>query len=239
MRLTADPLTARPFVRVAAACLLAAAAIPVAACGTQNVEVDTALRNKVLAHERLIAGCMRDKGFDYAVGVPRSLLAEEARRKAEAEGGDVDAVTRQALAQAPDPNDKVLRRMSAAQQAKWGDALWGSGGHTGCYDTTYAAAWGMSLDDLAAKGQEFQARVEKDPSMVPAVQAYVRCMAARGHTLKHPNEVETVIGREAAKLDEAAAEAYGSKAMADHQACVAPYDKQLASTYERLSAGQK
>jgi hypothetical protein len=236
MRLTADRWTGRPFVRVAAACLLAAAAIPVAACGTRTVEVDTALRDKVLAHERLIADCMHDRGFDYTVGVPRSLLAEEARRRAEAEGGDVDAVTRQALAQAPDPNDEVLTRMSPSQQAKWGDALWGDGGHTGCYDSTYARAWGVSLDDLAVKGQEFLAEVEKDPAMAPAVREYVRCMAKRGHTLSHPRDVEATIGREAAKLDEAAAEAYGSKAMADHQTCVAPYDRKLAETYDRLSA---
>lgn len=234
MRMTANQ-AGRPLPRMVAACLLAAAAIPAAACTAADRGTDTAFRDTVLRHEQLIADCMKERGFDYVVGVPKSVLAEEARRQAKAAGEDAQAAMEQTLADVTDPNERLVAALSPKRQAQWGDALWGDSTRIGCHDLTYEAAWGVSPGDLAAEGEAFLAKVEADPGVAAARGAYGHCMAAQGHTLDHPNELETMIGRNAEDLEEKAAEAYAAAVLDDHEACVGPYNQVLAETYDRLS----
>lgn len=235
MRMMAYRGAGRPFIRIAAACLLTAAAIPVAACGAPASGADSGLRDTVLRHERLIAECMKERGFEYVVGLPSSVLAEEARQQAKAEGGDAHAAVEKAQADAVNPNEATLAALSPEQQARWGDALWGDANRRGCYDHTYAAAWGVSPGDLTSQAEALLAKAKADPAVVAAAGEYVSCMAARGHTLDHPDNLETMIGRNAERLDEQAAEAYGTAVLADHEVCAGPYNKALAEAYERLS----
>lgn len=96
----------------------------------------------LLAHERAIADCMAEKGFEYIAALPWDWYLEKASILDEAAGGDglVDM-------EIPEPpNDPYVTglepgKRAAYELAYWGDVALGGDDH-GCY----ADAYGDSLD---------------------------------------------------------------------------------------------
>ena len=109
------------------------------------------LRSTVLAHEELIAACMKEAGFDYVAIIPPDVLMEEARSLAEQRGEDPEAAV-DALDLPEDPNTKITDGLSPAELTAYEKAFWGQEGgegtlrdDEGCYYSTYEEAWGVDL----------------------------------------------------------------------------------------------
>jgi hypothetical protein len=199
----------------------------------------SALARTALHHESLIADCMRGRGFDYAVAVPRDVAVEEARRAAVRRHRDPKAAVARAEASAPpDANEAVVRALPTDRQRAWGDALYGDDTWQGCYYATYAQAWGESLDRQAQQGEALAAKVRADPAVRAAERTYVNCMAGRGYQVTGTDDVHRLIGEAGDRLDADAADEYEKAANAAHTACLAPYQIAYDTAYRRL-AGQQ
>jgi hypothetical protein len=199
----------------------------------------SALAGTALHHESLIASCMRGRGFDYAVAVPRDVAVEEARRAAVRQHRDPKAAVARAEASAPpDPNEAVVGALPADRQQAWGDALYGNDTWQGCYYATYAQAWGEGLDRQAQQGEALAATVRADPTVRAAERTYLSCMAGRGYPVSGTDDVYRLTGEAGDRLDAAAADEYEKAANAAHISCLAPYQKAYDTAYRRL-AGQR
>lgn len=216
--------------------LLAAGVVAVATVAVTSYLVTTpgrgdgpsALAGTALHHESLIAECMRGRGFDYSVAVPRDVAIEEARRAAVRLHRDPKSAVAQAQASTPpDPNQSRVGALRPEQQQAWGDALYGDDTWEGCYYTTYAQAWGESLDRQAQQGDTSAAKVRADPAVQAAERTYLGCMSARGYGVSRIDDVYRLIGE--------ADEKQGKAANAAHTACFAPYQQAFDAAYLRLA----
>ena len=226
-------------VRIAVAGFLSATALATGACGTTEPEPQNTFEQQALAHEALIQECMRGRGYEYVVGLAPDAVAEIARQEATAEGEDGEAAYEQALAAAPeDPNEALVAALPEDEQVLWGDALYGTDTVEGCYDLTYAEAWGVDYAALTEQMNAFNAKVRAEPDVIAAAEAYTGCMAAAGYAVPHPDQVEAVIDEQFAVLEGEAAESYATAVQDAHQVCVVPYDEAFTVAYERVAAAE-
>ncbi|MFD9698227.1 hypothetical protein [Lentzea sp. NPDC059081] len=224
-----------------AAGVVAAAAVAVTAVVATSPDHGSgpsALAGTALHHESLIADCMRARGFDYEVALPRDVAVEEARRVAVARHQNPQVAVARAQASAPpDPNQARVGALPADQQRAWGDALYGDDSWKGCYYATYEQAWGENLDQRAEEADALVVKVRADPSVQAAERAYLLCMAERGHRLAGPDDVHRLIGEARDRLAAAAADQYEKDVNSAHATCVMPYQKAYDATYQRLVHG--
>lgn len=193
------------------------------------------LRATALQHERLIAACMRERGFEYAAAVPSSVLVEEARHAAAEAGRDEITAVRQAQARAkPDPNVAMVAELTPERQVAWGDALHGVGADAGCFYGTYRAAWGVDLGEVVAKGRREDDRVRADPSVRAAEATYRACMSARGFPVADTRDLPNVVERRRHGLDAGAADRLRGAAEAAQGACLPPYQQMFDQTTLRV-----
>jgi hypothetical protein len=150
------------------------------------------LRGQVLGHERLIARCMTERGFEYEVALPADVLLEEARFVAEKAGRDVAAAL-EAVELPTNPNDAIVRSLSSEQQEVYADAYWGTSTTNGCYYLTYEEAWGVDIRTLnrVAEGKlvEAERRIAGDPRIVGAKADFVDCMNRRGYGFTSTDQI--------------------------------------------------
>jgi hypothetical protein len=199
----------------------------------------SALARTALRHESLIADCMRGRGFEYAVAVPRDVAVEEARRAAVRQYQDPKSAVARAQASAPpDPNEAQVGALPLDRQQAWGDALYGDDTWQGCYYVTYEQAWGERLDRQAQQGEALLAKVRAEPTVQAAERTYLTCMSARGHGVDGTDDVYRLIGEARERLDAAGANEYEKAANSAHNACVAPYQKAYDAAYLRLAQGK-
>lgn len=186
------------------------------------------MREVALKHERLIADCMKQRGFDYAVAIPRDVFIEEALRKATVEGEDVEKAIEEAsrrTAQQIDPNDRILTAMSPAKAQGWDNALYGTDSATGCSDQTFTAAWGTDLDADVEEANRVIAEVERRPEILSAQQDYISCMKPRGYNVVTLEDALNQAWARAEGLDSSAAAVVVDSAKQSHDTCVAPTNR--------------
>lgn len=216
----------RPMTVALIAIVIAAAGIvgiAIMQSDTQAPAVASELRQRALEHERLIAECMRGRGFDYEVALPRDVLLEEARAAAEAAGDDPVAAVEN-LELPDDPNTAIAAALSPSDQRAYEASYWGDGEQPGCYHATYKAAWGADLlaweDALATSLDSIDAQIDADPEIQQARKELLACLDAAGYTfeyyidyLRHPSTMTRqtleAIGDDASPLP-------GGGAPADH-----------------------
>lgn len=181
-------------------CLAAAALVgtALASCSSTPEAAEdeqlTDLRNTVLAHEELIAACMKQAGFDYVAVIPADVLMEEAHWLAEQNGEDPEAAVG-ALNLPEDPNTKITDGLSPTELKAYEKAFWGTesdgsvsdGNNDGCYYSTYEEAWGVDIvamaPEFAESVQDANQRIEADPGVIQAKEDLLRCMTAKGYEL--------------------------------------------------------
>jgi hypothetical protein len=202
---------------------------------TARPDATQVMRDTSLAHERLIADCMRQQGFDYTAAVPADVAVEAARHAANAAGADVAAAVRDAQRQAgPDPNDAVLAAMTPQRQAAWGDALYGTATTPGCYYGTYKAAWGVDPLTLGTQGEQLTARVEADPAVRAALTTYLACMADRGFAVADAFDLPNVVERRGTGRTDAEVTRLRADAEAAQALCLPAYQRVYDDATRRL-----
>ncbi|WP_349879509.1 hypothetical protein ABIH81_06720 [Micromonospora sp. HUAS YX12] len=205
-------------------------------------EKPSSLRDQVLRHEQLVADCMKSRGFDYSVGVPRDLIVEEARAAAEAKGGDVKAAVIEATEasrnHASDPNELIVAQLSPERQRAWGDALWGTDESSGCFDSTLQAAARVDLDAGLERAEAIFAQAKSDPSVQAAENDYLACMAAHRHQIRSIDSFYEYVGLQAEKLSTEAGQELSDAAYAHHADCSKPYNERFNDVHRKLLGGK-
>jgi hypothetical protein len=191
------------------------------------------LRTSVMAHERLIATCMHQRGFEYVVAVPADLILQEAKERAEATPGAPTAEP----SVPPDPNDAIVAKLTPARQDAYQAAYWGTGtADQGCYYGTYAQAWGRSVDQAIGEGDRLVARVVSDRRVVRALARYVSCMDGRGLVVTDTDTIGSLEDEVRAGPGTDLDKDRRVRAMeAADDACSAPYSATYNTVYLELS----
>ena len=228
--------------------LLSVAALIAATIGASVIlqpaahsEQPSLIRDQVLRHEQLVADCMKERGFEYAVTVPGDLLVEEARAAAEADGRDIRAAVEQASAArgtSPSPNELLVAGLEPRQQQAWGDALWGTDDTAGCMDSTLQAAARVDVEAGLRRAEAILAQAKSDPTVQSAERTYVACMTTQGYAVTSVDGIHEYVGRRAEVLSEEAGQKLTDTAYARHDACVRPYNQTFNATHLRLLGGR-
>lgn len=201
------------------------------------------VEERLMAHEELIAECMRERGWEYIPTLPADAVIEREHALAEAAGRELPDVDDLDLP--PDPNEGIIAELSDAEKEARADAYWGDlergGTDPGCYASTYEAAWGFNPFDPEIEQQvvDMEAATRADPRVVEALARYVDCVAAEGYEVSGTDDLFAhYIAREeelsarrdeegdsdalAAEWDALQAEKYA--AFEVHDRCIVPYN---------------
>jgi hypothetical protein len=189
---------------------LAAVATAFVMAGTANgsplEDIDEGImeqRASALNEERLIATCMKDRGFDYIAVLPNDLFVAEAytaAQKAGKQGDELKAAVAEVSSRlAADPNEALVAALPAARQKAWDDALSGTDLQEGCSEPTMA----MTAQDLAqletntVKAELAQTRAAADPVVKAAEGGYVSCMGSRGYSVTNTEQIAELVEQQA------------------------------------------
>jgi hypothetical protein len=145
-----------------------------------------------MEHERAIADCMAERGFEYIAALPADVLMEEARASAEAQGRDLEeALTDLEIPE--DPNETILASLPPDRAEAHADAYWGDGRRDGCYYATYEQAWGVDVRELGAaidaRLPAVEEQIASDSRVVAARAQFVECMRTKGYTFSSVEDV--------------------------------------------------
>lgn len=140
---------------------------------------------KVMEHERAIAECMAERGWEYIPALPADVYIKREYVRAETYGRPTPDLTNMNIP--PDPNDAIVSRLSEKDKEARALAYWGDidadGDDPGCYHLTFEEVWGENLADHDATEDvvaDMEVTLAADPRVIAAEAQYVACMAEHG-----------------------------------------------------------
>ncbi len=224
---------------VVAVFVAAAATVPALLQPAAFSDESQSLRDKVLQQQKLVAECMKDRGFEYIATLPNDLVVEEARHAAQLAGRDAEAAVEEASRNLPpDPNEALISPLPLEQQKAWGDALWGTDETAGCSDSTFSSAFKVNMADEEDEAALILAQVRSSPSVQAAEKAYIGCMKEQGYAVTSVDGIYEHVGRQVENLDTQARREITEKAYARHDACMDPYDETFNAVHLELLKGR-
>ena len=175
----------------------------------------TGIQERQSRVENEIRDCMKAQGFDY---IPVDPFAQQAALTGKARLSDDEFIKQFGYGISTlfgrgnvqsDPNDKIRKSLSPADQAAYDRALYGeskvtfseavdSGDFTelgGCTKQATEAVFGGAdvLATLQEKLDGLDERVAQDQRMVKAVEKWAACMQSAGYQYTQPDDIDTAI----------------------------------------------